>query len=203
MKRDLHKFTAISILVAVTFILQILATFLPIKIGGTALSFTLIPIIVAAVFYGVSGGAIVGFSFGAIVFIMGITGADAFTLWCIEYNWFFTLLATVVRTTLCGVLVAVIFNALRARINKKAAYYVAAVCAPVINTGIFVLLFMALFSKSDKMAEIAASVGYTNFIAFTVLFIAGLNFLFELATTVLLAPPVCIALERVIRRKKS
>ena len=111
-KLDTRKLTVLAILIAVTVVLQILATFLPIKIGGTALSFTLIPIIAAAVFYGVSGGAVVGCAFGAIVFIMGLTGADVFTLWCIEYNWFFTLLATVARTTLCGVLVALIYRAL-------------------------------------------------------------------------------------------
>jgi len=199
-KYDTKRFTILAILIAVTVVLQILATFLPIKINGTALSFTLIPIIVAAAFYGVSGGAAVGFAFGAIVFIMGLTGADAFTLWCIEYNWFFTLLATVVRTTACGILIALIHNALANRINDKISYYIVAVCTPVINTGIFVLLFMTMFSNSDKMLEIAESVNYTNFVAFTVLFIAGVNFLFELATTVLLAPPVCIALKKVIRK---
>lgn len=201
MKRfNTRKLAVLSILAAVTVVLQILATFLPIKINGTALSFTLIPIIVAAVFYGVSGGAIVGFSFGLVVFVMGVTGADVFTLWCIEYNWFFTLLATVARTTLCGVLVALIYRALSKKINNKFAYYVTAVCTPVINTGIFVVLFMSLFSNSGKMVELAASVNYENFIAFTVLFIAGVNFLFELATTVLLAPPVCMALNKVIRK---
>ena len=200
MKSNYRKLTVLSILIAVTIVLQVMATFLPIKINGTALSFTLIPIIVAAVFYGVSGGAIVGFAFGAVVFIMGVTGADAFTLWCIEYNWFFTLLATVVRTTACGALTALIFKAISAGVNKKISYYIVAVCTPVINTGIFVLLFMTLFSNSEKMIELAASVNYTSFVSFTVLFIAGVNFLFELATTVLLAPPVCMALEKVVKK---
>lgn len=200
MKSNYRKLTVLSILIAVTIVLQVMATFLPIKINGTALSFTLIPIIVAAVFYGVSGGAIVGFAFGAVVFIMGVTGVDAFTLWCIEYNWFFTLLATVVRTTACGALTALIFKAISAGVNKKISYYIVAVCTPVINTGIFVLLFMTLFSNSEKMIELAASVNYTSFVSFTVLFIAGVNFLFELATTVLLAPPVCMALEKVVKK---
>ena len=200
MKSNYRKLTVLSILIAVTIVLQVMATFLPIKINGTALSFTLIPIIVAAVFYGVSGGAIVGFAFGVVVFIMGVTGADAFTLWCIEYNWFFTLLATVVRTTACGALTALIFKAILAGVNKKISYYIVAVCTPVINTGIFVLLFMTLFSNSEKMIELAASVNYTSFVSFTVLFIAGVNFLFELATTVLLAPPVCMALEKVVKK---
>ena len=203
MNKNTRKITTLSLLVAVTIVLQIIATFLPIKLpGGVELSFVLIPVVVAACFYGVAGGAIVGGAFGLVVFIMGLTGATPFTTYLIfEVIWFYTVIGTVVRTTLAAVCVALVFKLVSKKFNRRISYYIASVCAPVFNTGIFVIFFLSFFNP--VLQDMATENGYGgNVFGYAIVAFVGLNFLIELATTVLLAPPVCMAVEKVLRRSK-
>ncbi|MBR5746850.1 MAG: ECF transporter S component [Clostridia bacterium] len=204
MKRvDTRKFTVLAILIAVTLVLQIIATILPRLPGGIELSFVLIPVVVAACFYGYVGAATVGGAFGLIVFIMGLTGATPFTTYLIfEVNWFYTIIGTVVRTTAAALLVALVFKFVSKKLSQRSSYIVASIVAPVFNTGLFIIIFLIFFNP--LLREYALANGYgDNVIGYVFAGFVGVNFFIELATTVLLAPPVCIALERVIRRKKS
>jgi hypothetical protein len=68
------------------------------------------------------------------------------------------------------------------------------IITPILNTGIFLILYAALFN--DLLVQTAASkdTNVWNYIIFTMV---GTNFLVELVTTALLCPPIVKALEKV------
>lgn len=197
MKFDTRKFTVLAILIAVTIVLQSLATLFPINVAGLTFSFSLIPLVIASCFFGISGGAIVGGTFGLVIFVLGLMGLEPSASYLItQVNPFFTFLGTAGRGLLAGTLIGAVYKAVSGKINKRASYYVTAVVTPVFNTLIFVILFALLFNPT--LREWA---GEQNVFSYTIVTLVGLNFIVEVVTTVLLAPPVCMALEKVIKKK--
>lgn len=187
------KITFLAILVAVTAVLQTLAAVFPIKVFGLSISLVMIPIAVAAYYFGFLGGAVVGGAFGLTVLMHCILGLDPTGAMLFGINAFYTVLATVGRGVLVGVL-----TALAARIASKlrsslGGYIITSAVAPIANTGIFVVLFALLFNPT--LQSFAASEGQSAF-AFLILTMVGINFLFELLTTVLLTPALFKALSK-------
>lgn len=194
MKTSTKKMTVCAILVAVTAVLQTLAAVFPIKVFGLSISLVMIPIVVASVFYGYVGGLAVGGAFGLTVFVHCVTGLDGLGLMLFQINPFYTLLATVARGLIVGAVTAAVVRLASGIANRTLRYAVVAAVAPIVNTGVFLLLFSTLFNST--LLELASGYGQdaASFVVFT---LVGVNFLFELLTTAVLAPPVCKALEKV------
>lgn len=197
MKNRTNKITACAILIAVTAVLQTLAAVFPLKVFGLSVSLVMIPIAVAAIFFGYTGGISVGLAFGITVFIHCITGLDPTGAMLFGINPFFTALATVLRGLLVGIITSAVFNALKKLKNDIVKYVITAVVAPTANTTIFVVLFALLFN--DTLKQFAQDSGQSVF-SFLILSMVGVNFLFELLTTALITPPVCKAISK-YRRK--
>ncbi len=68
----------LAVLLALVVVLQSIALVTGIFLA-TSLSFVLIPIVIGAVLLGPAAGAILGFMFGFMTVIFGVTGADSFT----------------------------------------------------------------------------------------------------------------------------
>ena len=68
---------------------------------------------------------------------------------------------------------------------------ITAASAPFFNTLLFVLGYSTLFR--ENLYEAA---GGSNAFSFVILGLVGVNFLFELATTVLVSPAICTAVEK-------
>jgi thiamine transporter ThiT len=97
-----------TLLAALAVVLQfITASF---KIGEFSITFSLIPIIVATVFYGIKGGVIVGTVFGVTVIIQCITGMDLGGYFLFQLNPVFTVIACVFRAFLVGLLLGIIYK---------------------------------------------------------------------------------------------
>ena len=75
-KVDVKRMAGIALLMALVVVLQFVSGMLP-SIGGFNLSLVLIPIIMGAAIFGPGAGAILGGTFGAIVYINCVTGVDA------------------------------------------------------------------------------------------------------------------------------
>ncbi|MBO4452294.1 MAG: hypothetical protein J5793_00010 [Clostridia bacterium] len=212
MKRsELQKLAMLSLLVALTVVLQLFATLLPVKVFGASLSFSLVPIVVAACFYGIPGAAIVGGSFGMVVFITGLTGIEPLGATCIMISPVLAFIAIVVRAVAASVLVALIFKGCVILFQKsktlksydrKLSYVVAAVFAPVLNTGIFLLTFVPAFGRENAMLDQLAQWEIDGIGAF-ITGIVIINFIAEIITTILIAPSVCITTETVMNRRNS
>lgn len=175
------RVTAIAVLLALVIVLQLLGGY--IKIGATPLSFVLVPIVLGGVLYGVAVGAFLGFAFGVIVLLQGIVGVDPFTMILFQDHPVFTALLCLVKGTAAGALAGLAHKWIAPK-NLFAGIVTAAVVAPVVNTGLFILGALAFLQDTLK----ANFVDGTTVVYFLVIGCAGINFLVELAINIVCAP---------------
>lgn len=195
MKTKISQFTSISILVAVTVVLQTLGAVFPFKVAGISISLVMIPLTVAACFFGVKGGAIIGTAFGLTVFVHSIMGLDAAGATILAINPLFTFCITVVRGLLAGVLTGIVYKFLSKIKASWLKYMITGLFSTIFNTGIFIGFYALLFN--DLLVSAANASEYANNIfGFIIFAVVGINFLFEALTTLALSPAVCKAIEK-------
>lgn len=175
----IKRMVGLATLCAITFVLQFwIAGILP-KLpigGGTAINLALIPVVVGAILYGPVGGLMVGLFLGAVTLLPG-QGAEGFYV-----NWYMTILAIVLclaKAGLAGFLSGLAFKLLFKK-NYYVANYATAIVAPIVNTGIFLLLYGVLIYIMTGSAY-----GPTFAATATAVWIM---FLVELSVNILFAP---------------
>lgn len=178
-KQMIRRLVFGAILTALIILLQLMGSF--IRFGPFSISLVLIPIIIGAATCGIKIGAWLGFVFGAVVLLSG----DAAAFMSIDI--FGTIITVMVKGTACGLAAGFVYKALE-KYNRYVAVIAAAIVCPIINTGIF-LLGCAIFFL-ETLSEWGMAEGYTNVAAYMFLFLAGGNFLFELATNIILSPVI-------------
>lgn len=181
-----------SIFLALVILLQTLGSY--IKIGATSISLVLIPIVLGGALLGVTAGAFLGFVFGLITLIAGLSGADFFTMTLLEYNPLITTLICLGKGVFAGLIPALVYKAMQAR-QTKLAIFVASALAPIVNTGLFIFgsLFIIDTLKANFIAE-GQGVLYFLFIG-----CAGINFIVELSVN-LIAAPALLRLIDIVKR---
>lgn len=158
---------------------------------GTKISLVLIPIAMGAMLLGPTAGAILGFIYGATVFItLGVMHMDPFTGFLFDSNPVMTFLICTVKTTAAGLVGGIVYRALCKK-NALLAVFVAAALVPTVNTGVFVL---GCFLIYNTISQVAASNGYSA-VYFVLIVCAGVNYALELAINMIFSP----ALERITR----
>lgn len=191
----------LALLTALVLVLQISGT--AIKLGSTSISLTLIPIVLGAMILGPSGGAWLGFMFGLVVFVMGITAADPFTYFLFTEHPLLTAAICFGKGIAAGVGAGMIYKLLFKH-NSIVATFLAAASAPILNTGLFILGALAM---SSTMEGFMSSSGITGMsvMYFVIIGCAGLNFVFELAVNLIVAPALNIVMMHLglVPRKKS
>ena len=190
-----------AILTALVVVLQLLSAMIP-PIGGlVSITLTLIPVVIGAIIFGKKGGAVLGFTFGLIVLINCITGMDpgGNILW--TANPICTALICFVKGIAAGFFPAIFYGLVRGKEEtvtngrKYGAAMVAALSAPVINTGLFVC-GMLLFFKDTLYAW----AGGTDVITYILLGLAGVNFLVEFFINVILTSAIVRIVDIVQKR---
>lgn len=176
-KKQTESLVLGAILTAIVIVLQLLGGF--IKFGPFSISLVLIPIVIGAAKCGVKIGTWLGFVFGAVVLLSG--GAAAF----LAVNVFGTVLTVLLKGAACGFAAGLTYKLLE-KYNKYAAVVATAVVCPVVNTGVFLIGCLLFFLDTIK----AWGAGYTNTISYIFLVLIGGNFLFELATNMILSPAI-------------
>ncbi len=194
-KLRLKEFAFMSILIALTVVIQTISAAFPLKVAGLSISLVMVPVVIASYYFGLCGGAIVGGAFGITVFVHSIIGLDPAGAFVFGINPFSTFVATVVRGALAGFLTAFVCKGFKKVFLPWVCYIATAIVAPLFNTTLFIAIYSLLFN--DLLVGSAESEGYAgNIFGFIIVGMVGINFLVELATTVLLAPPVCRSLEK-------
>lgn len=163
------KIAVVSILAAFIIVLQSLGGIF--QIGGLSLSFVLVPIVLGAIVYGTACGTLLGLIFSVVVFLFGVLGLEPFTQYLFMNFPLLTFLTIFVKGTLAGLLAGLIFKLLK-NLNEYVAVVTAALCAPMINTGFFMIGVLLMGDTVIVMLSIS------------VLF----NFLIETAINIILAP---------------
>ncbi len=176
-----QRLVGTAILVAIVIVLQAFAS--GIHIGPFTPTLSLIPIIIGAILFGPATGALLGLVFGIIVVITVVSGLEPFSLIMFNQNPFFTVLTCLVKGAAAGFFSGLAYKALSK--HKYLGVAVAALVAPITNTGIFSIAMLTVFR--NLLVESAA--GQDPFVFLIVAFV-GFNFLFELAFDIVLTPVI-------------
>lgn len=141
---NVKKMVALALLAALVVVLQTVAS--GIKVGPIPITLTLVPIVIGAVLYGPGAGAGLGAIFGLVTAIAGLTGADGGTQALIQANAFWTLATCIVKATAAGWVAGLVYRALRK--HQTLGCVAAAISAPVVNTGLFLLAMTTVLRPS-------------------------------------------------------
>lgn len=187
-KFSTRKLTGLAILTALVVILQ----FLPIKGPFFLITLTLVPIVIGSALYGALAGAWLGFIFGVTVLLSG--DAAAF----LTINIPGTIATVLVKGTLAGLAAGLVYK-LASKVNRYFGVICAALVAPVVNTGVFLLGCRLFFM--DTVNGWAAASGYENVGAYMILSLVGINFLIELGVDLVCSPVILRLIN--IRKKEG
>ena len=126
------------------------------NIGPLAITFNVIPVAIAAIALGPTGGAIVGAVFGITSFLqaMGIGGTSYMGLITFEISPLLTFVHRFVPRVLTGLLTGLLYQALRKTRLKKASIFIAGFCAAFLNTALFMGTLFLLFGKTDYVQSL-------------------------------------------------
>ena len=191
------RLTSLALLAALVVVLQTVAT--GIKIGPVPISLTLVPIVVGAILFGPGAGALLGGVFGVVCLIAGITGTDQFTnmLWAASPFWL--TVVCVGKAVLCGWVAGLVYKALSK--NQTLGCIVAAICAPIVNTGVFAI---GMFTAFRPILQSFA--GGTDLVYYFFIGMIGVNFLVELGVNAVLSAAIARivkAVEQSLGKKKQ
>ena len=181
----ISRMVQLAILLAVVVVLQCFLG--SIKIGATSFSVVLVPIVVGAIILGPGAGAFLGFAFGLVVLILGITGQDAFTNLLFQEHPVFTAVICLGKGAAAGWGAGMVYKLL-SKASSLWASVAAAAAAPILNTGLFILGGLTLV-RGTLEANLAAF-GADSVVVFLVLGCAGINFLVEFLVNMILSPGI-------------
>lgn len=165
---------------AIIIALQTISYF--VKIGAFNLSLVLIPIVIGAYLFGTRFSTILGTVFGFIVALCSVLGLDGGGLILFQTSPILTVLVCILKGTLAGLAAGAVIKLLKNK-NEYLAVICAAIVTPVVNTGVFIAV-TTLFIK-DGLAKLS---GGTEYIYILITSVILVNFLFELALNVVIAP---------------
>ncbi|MBQ9086230.1 MAG: ECF transporter S component [Clostridia bacterium] len=203
MRRDqkILRMVQMAMLIALVVVLQVISAMIPPIAGTVSITLTLVPVVVGAILFGKKGGAVLGFTFGMIVLINCISGLDigGNILW--NANPFLTALICFVKGFAAGFIPAVLYELVRGKAEKASggrkyvAAMVAALSAPIANTGLFVCGMLLFF-----MDTLRAWAGGTDVASYILMGLAGVNFLVEFFINILLTPAIVRVVE-IVKKK--
>ncbi len=176
MNQKTKTVVGVGIFTAIVVVLQLLGSF--IKFGTFSVSLVLIPIVVGAAIYGIGAGAWLGLAFGVTVLLSG----DAAPFMAVSPVG--TIITVLLKGALAGLCAGAVYKLLEEK-NTWAATICAAITAPVVNTGTFLLGCIAFFMPTIN--QWAQAAGMENAGKFMIVGLVGLNFIFELAVNLVLS----------------
>lgn len=177
-KFDTKTIAGLGVLTALVVVLQLFSNY--VQFGTVSITLALIPVVVGACIYGPLGGLFLGLVQGAIVIVAPSTLASFMPI-----NAFATVFTCLLKSALAGLGSAFAFKLLKNK-NLYAASIVAAIVAPIINTGVFTICAFTMFLDTLK-----SWCGDGNdLIVWYLTMMIGINFIIEFAVNSLLSPVV-------------
>lgn len=199
-KKRTLRLAQIAMLIALIAVLQILATvFSKVVALPVSITLTLVPIVVGAVLFGPVAGAILGFAFGAITLILGLTGFDPVTLQSFQFSGVGTFFIVLLKGTAAGAVAGAIAIPFKKKGKIYPAVFMAAILAPITNTFIYILGMMTIFQGT--WAGQAEEYGGMFVMALIVIGMALVNFVIEMIINIVLAPSAVRIIEAVKKSK--
>ena len=170
-----------------------------IPIGPLSITLNVIPIAIAAIALGPTGGLIIGSVFGIMSFLqciqIGVPSAMGAVLFGI--NPFLAFVQRFVPRALDGFLVGLIHNALSKKVGGSGASFVTGFCTALFNTVLFMGSLVLLFGNTDYVRGLFEAKGqqqtFTGTIVFICLFV-GFNAVSEMIVSTIVCGGVGTAL---------
>ena len=179
--KKIERMVGIALMMALVVVMQALSGIIP-PVGGFSISLVLIPIVLGAAVYGVGAGALLGATFGTIVYINCVTGADPGGAMVFQANPVLCFLVVMGKGVLAGVAAGGIYKLLH-KVNPYLAMLCAAIVCPLVNTGIFVACMLLFFNE-----VLSAWAGGTEVIGYILTGLILVNFVPELIINVVFSP---------------
>ena len=200
------RMVEMAMLIALVIVLQMLGSV--IKIGPLPMSFVLVPIVIGSCLLGTVSGAVLGAAFGIVTMIMGITAIDGFSFLLWEANPVWFVILCLLKAIAAGACSGFVYNLLGKIFGSKYVYLktvLAAITAPIVNTGIFVAGMLLFFF--DTMQGLPALFpdafgGFENAFQLVFLGLAGFNFVGEFVVNLVLSPAIVRIIDAVRKRLK-
>ena len=169
-----------AILTALVVVLQFvaLAYRMLFPLAPFTITLVLVPIVLGAALCDTRIAGWLGFVFGVIVLA---TDAAAFYVISVPA----TVLVVLVKGVAAGMAAGFVYRLLEKK-NRYLATAAAAVVAPVVNTGIFLIGCRLFFFETIKSWGLAG--GFDNALAYMILGLVGINFLIEIGLNIVLTP---------------
>ena len=164
------RMVGIALMMALVFVMQSISSIIP-PVGGFSISLVLIPIVLGAAVYGPGAGALLGATFGTIVYINCLTGADPGGAMVFQASPVLCFLVVMGKGTLAGLASGTAYKLLQGK-NSYIAMLVAAIVCPLVNTGVFILCMLTFFidvlsvwaGGGDLLGYILAGLILANFV---------------------------------------
>lgn len=174
-----------AILLALVIVLQLFASAIP--MFGVTLNFSLIPIVLAGIFFGMWGGGALGLVSGLITFIVtAVMGREPSTAFLFQANPAVLTIVCIGKTTVAGFVAGLLYR-LIAKKNRLAAAYVASAVVAILNTGIYLAGMVVM---KDDVAAFLGTEATAQVVFVTVFGLVWLNLVLELAVNILFAPAI-------------
>lgn len=177
----------LALLTALVVVLQLLSNVM--SFGPVAFSLSLIPVVIGALMLGPWAGAFLGAVLGLVNFIASFY--NPFLLMLFHSAPVVYILVCFGKTILAGLVAGLIYRALCRR-HEFLGVCLASLSAPVVNTGVF-LVMMALFFRG-AMVDFFGAETVGNIWTFIMVSIITFNFFIEFGVNAVL----CVAVERII-----
>ncbi|MBQ8790578.1 MAG: ECF transporter S component [Ruminiclostridium sp.] len=175
-KMNVSTIVGMGLLTAIVVVLQLVS--MALRFGMFSITLTLVPIVVGAALYNWKAGAWLGLVFGGAVLITG--DAAAF----LQINAIGTIITVLVKGAMAGLAAGLVYH-LVSKKNQIAGVIAAAITAPLVNTGIFLLGSAVFFLDTITMWA-----GDTNVFVYMLVGLIGFNFFIELGINILLNPTI-------------
>lgn len=178
-KNNIRKITYLAVLTALVVVLMFSSSLL--RIGSfSSASLVLIPIVIGAALLGPLAGAWLGLVFSFIVLISPETATF------MTFNFFATVLVILLKGTLAGFAAGIVYKLLN-KVNLYLAIIVAAIVAPSVNTGIFIIGCLLFFM--EIIGEIGASFGFgDDAVSYLFYGMIGISYFVEVGVNLVLSP---------------
>lgn len=180
-RQKTQKMVGVALLMALVLVMQAIGGMIP-PIGGFSISLVLVPIVIGAAVFGPGAGALLGATFGVIVYINCMTGADPGGAMVFHANPILCFLVVMGKGILAGVAAGAVYNLFKNK-NAYLAMFAAAIVCPLVNTGVFVICMLLFFI--DILAAWAGGGAVLGYVL-TGLIVA--NMLPEILINVILSP---------------
>lgn len=179
--KGIMRMVGIAFMMALVVVMQSISGMIP-PIGGFSISLVLIPIVLGAAVFGPGAGALLGATFGAIVYINCVTGADPGGAMVFQASPVLCFLVVMGKGTLAGLAAGAVYKMLKGK-NSYLAMLLAAIVCPVVNTGVFVASMFLCF-----IDVLAAWAGGSNIVGYVLTGLILANFVPELVINIVFSP---------------